>query len=246
MDVISPADEHRSWESGVDVKSEEKGMKDANPENWRQWVVKLQFQKDNNTSWGTGFFINLDTTECSVIPTASHNLISDSGQPVKDLKILQEPGPSVSILPEQIRICDNYKLKPGPNNRASDYGAILLDYEGSQGGFGLSISQGLRERITTEVYLTGHHSNTKTGYPRTRSGLVKRVMPGYFRYKVDAITGNSGGPVWIAYGGYETAIAIQYVFPLCPINVYQLSSISDATTVRTPSRAPLRLAKALG
>lgn len=44
-DPIDKADEHPSWEN--DDKPEDfDGMKDALPEDWRNWVVKLEFVKD--------------------------------------------------------------------------------------------------------------------------------------------------------------------------------------------------------
>ncbi|EJT76717.1 hypothetical protein GGTG_06633 [Gaeumannomyces tritici R3-111a-1] len=212
MSDVSTADWHRSWRDVPVAEEQMIGLKEVDPENCRKWVVKLRFRKhgEGNVSWGTGFFLNLPVSPYSVILTAGHNLISESGQPVEDLTILRDTGPNRPVNHStEVKVCSNYKAQPRLANRVNDYGAILLNKDASQGGFGFSTALGSARSITPEIFVTGHHAGTATGSPSTNSGIIKHLLARYLRYKVDTICGNSDGPVWVAYGGCETAIAIQ-------------------------------------
>ncbi|EJT69011.1 hypothetical protein GGTG_13408, partial [Gaeumannomyces tritici R3-111a-1] len=94
----------------------------------KQRVILTKPLGQGNVSWGTGFFLNLPASPYSVILTAGHNLISESGHPVEDLTILRNPGPNRPVnYSSEVKICSNYKAQPGPANRVNDYGAILLN-----------------------------------------------------------------------------------------------------------------------
>lgn len=163
-------------------------------------------------NWGTGFYINLGSSKYSIILTAGHNLINEKRLLVTDLKILRaSPESSIIISESMVKICEKFKADPSKKNRVNDYGAILLPLDSNQPGFGFSMKLGLLDEISSSIYITGHtpQSDQESPVAMTNSGNIKMVRQDYIRYNIKTITGNSGGPVWVAHRGCETVIGIQ-------------------------------------
>ncbi|KAK6498027.1 hypothetical protein TWF506_004270 [Arthrobotrys conoides] len=196
--------QHPDWYDRAD-KALDLSLTGAQAGNWKRWTVKLEFTQQGSKRTGTAFYINLDQKFGRILLTAGHNLISNKGEMVQDMKISDT---GESIAPEQIFIAEEYKNNPTEESKIHDYGMILLPGP-PQGGFGFSLkmaeAQGSEMKLPA-VNIIGYHSNVQE--PEFYSGRVSRVMPKFIKYSIKSVPGNSGGPVWVGGEGGETVIGI--------------------------------------
>ncbi|KAK6518913.1 hypothetical protein TWF281_003603 [Arthrobotrys megalospora] len=197
--------QHPDWDDRPD-EDLDISLVGAQADNWKNWTVKLEFTMQGGKRTGTAFYINLDQIKGQILLTAAHNLISDDGEMVQDMKI---PGIDGPITTDRMFICEEYKKKPGPDSKIHDYGMILLEStpKSTPKGFGFSLKLAEASDVKLPaVNIIGYHPGTID--PEFNSGKVSRLMSKCIKYTVKAVAGNSGGPVWVGSDGRETVIGI--------------------------------------
>ncbi|KAF3928332.1 hypothetical protein AA313_de0209995 [Arthrobotrys entomopaga] len=180
-----------------------------------EWIVKLKFQQEGNTFYGTGFYLNIPDTTSNVIVTAGHNLISGNKFETfesKNIEILQPNGNSTNEKITGVFIAESYRQDPSSKNAKNDYGAIIT--ERSEGvttakGFGFSLKLGHEELRGRPLEVVGYRVGSIPGLPDTSSGHCVRSWPGQIEYEVTTEKGFSGSPVFLPCKGHEVAVAIQ-------------------------------------
>ncbi|KAF3085185.1 hypothetical protein TWF102_011661 [Orbilia oligospora] len=196
--------QHSDWydrpDQGLDLN-----LAAAQTGNWKRWTVKLEFTQQGSRRTGTAFYINLAQKSGRILLTAGHNLISEDGEIVQDMKI-SETGEVIT--PANIFISKIYRNKPCSDSKVDDYGMILLPGR-PQGGFGFSLK--VAEASSSDmrqigVNIIGYHQIINE--PDFYSGRIDQVAPKYLKYNIQSVPGNSGGPVWIGSEGREIAIGI--------------------------------------
>ncbi|KAF3212739.1 hypothetical protein TWF679_005628 [Orbilia oligospora] len=196
--------QHSDWydrpDQGLDLN-----LAAAQTGNWKSWTVKLEFTQQGSRRTGTAFYINLAQKSGRILLTAGHNLISEDGEIVQDMKI-SETGEVIT--PANIFISEVYRNKPCSDSKIDDYGMILLPGR-PQGGFGFSLK--VAEASSSDmrqigVNIIGYHQIINE--PDFYSGRIDQVAPKYLKYNIQSVPGNSGGPVWIGSEGREIAIGI--------------------------------------
>ncbi|KAJ2989284.1 hypothetical protein NUW58_g3546 [Xylaria curta] len=191
------------------------GLRYAGAGNWHPWVVKLK-------SSGTGFYINLPGTDKDVILTAGHNLVGSDGKRSTELVVMSSDGKGDIVVDNNnVEINTRYFKSPKDYNAVYDYGAIFIPREEGQPprpGFGFSLMLGidLKDRgktdpkdayLTGNVNVTGYREHTPPGQPDLSTGGCN-IHPNQLEYEVETQVGLSGSPVWTAYNGVETVVAI--------------------------------------
>ncbi|KAF3313730.1 hypothetical protein TWF173_005800 [Orbilia oligospora] len=196
--------QHSDWydrpDQGLDLN-----LAAAQTGNWKRWTVKLEFTQQGSRRTGTAFYINLAQKSGRILLTAGHNLISEDGEIVQDMKI-SETGEVIT--PANIFISEVYRNKPCSDSKVDDYGMILLPGR-PQGGFGFSLK--VAEASSSDmrqigVNIIGYHQIINE--PDFYSGRIDQVAPKCLKYNIQSVPGNSGGPVWIGSEGREIAIGI--------------------------------------
>ncbi|KAK4112068.1 hypothetical protein N656DRAFT_845391 [Canariomyces notabilis] len=170
----------------------------------------------------TGFYINLPGTTHDVILTAGHNLIDKDGHRSTNLVVLSSDGnDNIAITEDSVKISERYIKRPVDSNAVHDYGAILIPRQNSQPprpGFGFSLMLGIdsKDRATKDpkdeylsgaIFVSGYRGSTPPGKPDLSSGTCT-IRPEQLEYTVKTQVGLSGSPVWTAYNGVETVVAI--------------------------------------
>jgi V8-like Glu-specific endopeptidase len=173
---------------------------------------------------GSGFYINLPGAQKDVILTAGHNLVGLDGELSTDLVVLHNDGTSVEVDNSQFKINNRYFTHPQESNAAYDYGAILIPREKDRPprpGFGFSLMLGIDAKnratedpkdnyLTKNVSVSGYREESPPEKPDWSTGDCT-IHPNQLEYNVATQAGLSGSPVWTAYNGVETVVAIQYV-----------------------------------
>lgn len=202
---------HPAWRGKAKVDDSSKGLKFTNIGLVMSWMVKLKFRKDESEMDGSGFFVDIPNAKYDVIFTVAHNLVSQTGNPAKDIRAyntgyFRKEGYTVPS--EDVIWCEDYVRKPIPE---TDYGFIRIHKSTKPRGFGFgfSIKLAYEDFFRGEVHVTGFQDKseeqpvTSTG----RSGTCSKQVVTYY-----AITepGISGSAVWIAYKSSPFVVAIQY------------------------------------
>lgn len=201
-------------------------LKYLDPLSIHESVVLLNFQKEGKDASGTGFFIIVPDSPYEVILTAGHNLYGHDKKLTTNVRLVLpnsnpfNPAPLlIPIPPENIKVSPEYM--DDPTNAEADYGAILLpwtgkqpgnpDIEGRRRGFGFKATHALSE-LRGEVTVSAYRDRCLPGRPLISMGPVLIDLCTEKQLVYGAITeqGNSGSPVWIAYGDNDIAVvAIQ-------------------------------------
>lgn len=179
------------------------------------------------TRYGTGFYVNIPGAEKYVILTAGHNLIDTQGRPSQNLKFRELPEAQSWTQPasSDIFISAPYRQAPNHSNAANDYGAILVSKGDDKvtRGFGFALRLGhtnLRGKDMTVSGFRGKEENdNKRGIesqlkPVQSTGKCRSSSAIQLQYEIATQQGMSGSPVYMAYKGHETVVAIQYVPPI--------------------------------
>lgn len=122
---------------------------------------------------------------------------------------------------EEFYISESYKKVPNDTNPVDDYGCILLPREKdssgkekARDGFGFSLplaftdlkGSGLSAFVGGYPGILNMGNNAEFRYAFGEFGTVD---VGQLFYHATTEQGQSGGPVWVVYKGYETVIGIQ-------------------------------------
>ncbi|KAK6523360.1 hypothetical protein TWF281_001340 [Arthrobotrys megalospora] len=178
-----------------------------------EWIVKLKFQREGNTFYGTGFYLNIPDTTSDVIVTAGHNLIGENGVYSENIEILGQNEESTKVEKSEVFIPESYKRDPTSKNSKNDYGAITTKRGGGANtskGFGFSLKLGHKQLRGRPLEVSGYRIGSKPGQPDTSSGYCTRSWPSQIEYEVTTEKGLSGSPVYLACKGHEVAIAIHH------------------------------------
>lgn len=132
-----------------------------------------------------------------------------------------EPSTRVQKLGEDFYISESYKITPNDTNSIDDYGCILIprvrDIHGKEivrEGFGFSIPLAYTNPrdFGLKAFVGGYPGELNIGDNvefRYALGDFGQADPGQLFYHASTEKGQSGGPVWVLYKGYETVIGIQ-------------------------------------
>jgi V8-like Glu-specific endopeptidase len=99
--------------------------------------------------------------------------------------------------------------EPGESNAVNDYGVILVkkDPTNPRPGFGFSLKHAFQD-VKEELHVYGFRA--EDDLPSYSSGKCFNWFENQLWYEAQTSKGMSGSPVFIAYKGKETAVAIQY------------------------------------
>lgn len=175
-----------------------------------------QNQKGENR-FGTGFYLNVPEARTHVILTAGHNLVDAQGKRSQNVTILQQQ-PRNSLLGfsgghNNVKVGENdifcptsWKTEP-----SKDYGVILVPRtdESKERGFGFALQLGHTDLEKKDVQVIGYRADTKPGEAVTSSGVCSSCTEDHLGYDMRTESGISGSPVFVAYKGHETVVAIQ-------------------------------------
>ncbi|KAE8315081.1 trypsin-like cysteine/serine peptidase domain-containing protein [Aspergillus transmontanensis] len=205
----------RSW-SQLPAKQETGGLKGSKAQSRENWVVKLRFSQagTDEEKVGTGFYLNLPGASYHIILTAAHNLVDKQRILSKNLSIQsygdEEPRPIQP--PTKLLYYPDYIGQTDPE---SDYGLITFPRgsDDSDNGFGFALSLGYENLRGEELYVSGyapHETGQATNQPSvyTNTGKCSRASTNQLDYKIPTEKGWSGSPVYMAYNGHETVVAI--------------------------------------
>ncbi|KAM3546819.1 hypothetical protein ARSEF1564_000395 [Beauveria bassiana] len=201
------------------------GQGASRPRDLLKWVVRLRFERNDESNVGTGFFLNVPASEWYVILTAAHNLIDEKGKKSKNLLVETWERTYAAQDIDRIEICPQYlesldKDITEGHNANVDYGAILiLKASGPNAGFGFALEISQRNLFDTTLKLIGYKPQdenpshetqqpTKNLEPDARSGPCLADKDGYLTYKMATTPGLSGSPIYIPFKGYDTVVAI--------------------------------------
>ncbi|OJJ46600.1 hypothetical protein ASPZODRAFT_16354 [Penicilliopsis zonata CBS 506.65] len=174
------------------------------------WIVQLEFEQQGNTSYGTGFYINIPGTKMHVILTAAHNLISKGGQLSKNLRVRGKNSSEFAPKDSNIFISQAYRRDPKAGKAENDYGAILVQssQSGQARGFGFALNLRDDRLCNSKMQVVGYLVDSTLEDPTESSGPCVVCQPNELRYDVSTEKGLSGSPVFIPYKGHETVVAI--------------------------------------
>ncbi|KAF8434470.1 hypothetical protein BGX38DRAFT_161830 [Terfezia claveryi] len=168
---------------------------------------------------GSGFFVNIPGTERDILFTAGHNLINEHGALVHsvDVYVDGELISTVRVHGDDYHISESYIKTPNNTNPINDYGCILIKKREVtpklREGFGFSLALADRDLRTMGLsafvggYPAGLNSPSTTEF-RYAMGSFGKVDANQLHYHATTEKGQSGGPVWVLYKGYETVIGI--------------------------------------
>ncbi|KAB8254986.1 hypothetical protein BDV32DRAFT_7773 [Aspergillus pseudonomiae] len=205
----------RSW-SQLPAKQETGGLKGSKAQSRENWVVKLRFSQagTDEEKVGTGFYLNLPGASYHIILTAAHNLVDKKGNFSKNLSIQRYGDRETRPIqpPIQPLVCPHYTGKTDPK---SDYGLIKFPRcsDDSDHGFGFALSLGYENLRGEELHVSGyapHETGRTANQPSvyTNTGKCSRASMNQLDYKIPTEKGWSGSPVYMAYNGHETVVAI--------------------------------------
>ncbi|KAK6538243.1 hypothetical protein TWF694_011122 [Orbilia ellipsospora] len=187
------------------------GFKFAQASRRNEWIVKLKFQQEGNTFYGTGFYLNIPEVTSNVIVTSGHNLINENGALSENIEILKPKGEPAEEISE-VFIPESYKQDPTTRNIKNDYGVITTKRNKGADeakGFGFSLKLGHEELRGRPLEVSGYRIESHPGRPATSSGHCVRSWQGQIEYEVITEKGLSGSPVYLPLKGHEVAIGIQ-------------------------------------
>ncbi|KAF8437010.1 hypothetical protein BGX38DRAFT_1274230 [Terfezia claveryi] len=198
-----------------------------NPAAWSRWAVKLLLHWDDPekanglSAIGSGFFVNIPGAKKDIVFTAGHNLLNKDGIYVKavDVIIDGKPAARVKTLGEDFHISESYKRTPNDTNPIDDYGCLLIerakinDRDVPREGFGFSIPLAFADLrgMGLKAFVGGYPGELNIGDNvefRYALGDFGQTDPGQLFYHASTEKGQSGGPVWVLYKGYETVVGI--------------------------------------
>lgn len=159
------------------------GLQFSQVQNRNEWIVKLQFEQDGETHYGTGFYVNIPhqasrNRDVHVILTAGHNLVDSRGKMSQNLQILQPAGRGPPISQGQglqLFVSESYRSNPSQANAANDYGAILVPRGSIAGsprafGFGFALKLGHDNLRGDDLDVSGYRVDSTPGQPETSAG----------------------------------------------------------------------------
>ncbi|KAI0941799.1 hypothetical protein AcW1_003594 [Taiwanofungus camphoratus] len=194
--------QHPGWSVNPPDAVLRPGLMNAHMATAENWVVQLEFYREGDRNYGTGFFINIPGASHDLILTAAHNLIGPSGNRSADLTVIHGGTRQTA---SEFRVSAAYAVKQTPE---ADYGAILLPRTTDRGSFSFSIKLAYEEHLKGDLNVIGYRSQGIQGSPETSSGICVACYAKQLEYKAKTQQGFSGSPVWMAYQGIPTVVAI--------------------------------------
>ncbi|KAL2802430.1 heterokaryon incompatibility protein-domain-containing protein [Aspergillus granulosus] len=173
-----------------------------------EWIVELKFKQQ-----GTGFFINIPSANKDVILTAGHNIVDQDGVLSRNMVVSQ---PHLNyVLTEndglEFVVSSAFTQSPSLNNAENDFGAILVPRQpgGRRRGFGFALQLAGRDLAGAVLEIATYGASPTQRQLITIPGRCTKSSNCYLRYSMATQRGFSGAPVFMAYGGQETIVAIQ-------------------------------------
>ena len=174
------------------------------------------------TAVGSGFLVNIPGAKKDIVFTAGHNLIDKDGNYVKAVDVIIDGklATRIKTLGEDFHISESYKKTPNDTNPVDDYGCLLIERTKVNGreipreGFGFSVPLAFADLrgMGLKAFVGGYPGELNMGGNvefRYALGDFGQTAPGQLFYHASTEKGQSGGPVWVLYKGYETVIGIQ-------------------------------------
>ncbi|KAI1118534.1 hypothetical protein F5Y14DRAFT_217796 [Nemania sp. NC0429] len=205
------------WDAQLEPEDRD-GLQLSQVQDRSDWIVKLQFTQGKDTSYGTGFYVNIPDTKTYVVLTAGHNLINAEGISSRNLVVFRAAGSASSATQNNLKINDqdifissSYRVTPSNANTENDYGAILVPRaidNARARGFGFALKLGHDDLRKDELSISGYRVDTAPGLPVTSTGQCIGCQENQLEYRIQTEKGLSGSPVIMAYKGHDTAVAI--------------------------------------
>lgn len=162
--------------------------------------------------------MNIPEAKYDIIFTAGHNLVNADKKLVHSVDVIvdREKIFTARTHGTHYHLSESYRNNPGDENSVNDYGCILIEKANTEGrhgfGFSLVLAQQDLKAMGLNAFVGGYpgelNMDGKVDF-RYTMGNFGALDDSRVAYHATTEKGQSGGPVWVLYKGYEVAVGIQ-------------------------------------